>query len=472
MKINIESDDLGFDTLLQPTDWRYSSAIVGLVLYLERFNHEFMYLRNSDVVPENRVIGFDGVMYNHSDVKEEEFLQFVEEQFPQEMTHCKILSIIQREEINDEDISLVNSLLKSKTIFKKTVGSVKFDGSNKEHFITSINENRQIIIREIFRNGKSLYTNFCNSNLLFTNENPHCRLVGYNVDEGRKTKFLGFGFSKDSFVGCDIPEFDFIPFAFTTTYESYFINNNFNIEVLIKTKQQLDENLEKLRNDSKSSRKMLMQVLRDSEDFVNYDVEIITKSRDKEYYSTLFVRHKNLKALKDTSIYNLSFTKKITDEYYFNLEEIVYDRCLNGVLLDDIVEYMLKIYFDDGVPKGLIRNRTDILININEKWKGEVPMENIESAKNMGFKVSQKLMKKEKANKINSYKQRIVGALVAHDYDRVNEVILSLSAYVEMEFSFAYQLFEDPEKNKGLAMAFASALNDNTKNNTENKKEN
>lgn len=472
MKINIESDNIEFDTLLQPTDWRFSSAIVGLVLYLNRFKHTFKYLDNADVLPENRVSGFDGVMYNRSDIKEEEILTFIEEQFPQEMTHQKILSILENEVFDKESISKVNELIKSKTVFKKVIGSVKFDGSNKEYFINAIKENRPIIIKEIFRNGKSLYSNFCNSNLLFTDENPHCRLLGYNVDEGRKTKFLGFGFSKDSFVGCDIPEFDFIPFAFTTTYESYFINNNFNIEVLVKTKQLLDENLEKLKDENKGSRTLLMQVLRDSEDFINYDVEIITKPRDKEYYNTLFVRYDNLKALKDTSIYNLSFTKKITDSYWFNLEEKVYDRCLNNVLLDDIVEYMLKIYFDDGVPKGLIRNRTDILININEKWKGEVPMDNIQSAKKMGYIVSQELISQKKANKITSYKQKIVGALVAHDYDRVNEIILSLSAYVGMEFSFAYQLFEEPENNKGLAMAFASALNDNTKNNTENKKEN
>ena len=63
----------------------------------------------------------------------------------------------------------------------------------------------------------------------------------------------------------------------------------------------------------------------------------------------------------------------------------------------------------------------------------------------------------------------MVGALTAHDYDRVNEVLLSLSAYVGIEFPFFYTLLEDAEENKDIAMAFTSALIDKTK---DNKKEN
>ena len=61
------------------------------------------------------------------------------------------------------------------------------------------------------------------------------------------------------------------------------------------------------------------------------------------------------------------------------------------------------------------------------------------------------------SNKINSYKQKIISALCAHD-DRAKEIILSLSAYVGMEFSFFYTFLENAEENKDLAFAFASAL--------------
>ena len=42
--------------------------------------------------------------------------------------------------------------------------------------------------------------------------------------------------------------------------------------------------------------------------------------------------------------------------------------------------------------------------------------------------------------------------------DRAKEIILSLSAYVGMEFSFFYTFLENAEENKDLAFAFASAL--------------
>lgn len=70
----------------------------------------------------------------------------------------------------------------------------------------------------------------------------------------------------------------------------------------------------------------------------------------------------------------------------------------------------------------------------------------------------QKLIEMKSSNKINSYKQKIISALCAHDYDRAKEIILSLSAYVGMEFSFFYTFLENAEENKDLAFAFASAL--------------
>jgi CRISPR-associated protein Cst1 len=140
----------------------------------------------------------------------------------------------------------------------------------------------------------------------------------------------------------------------------------------------------------------------------------------------------------------------------------VYEHCLNGILLDDLIEQMLKMYFND-VNKSNVRYCTTVLVELNESWKGNLLMKEIDMAKKMGYVVSCNLIQQKKANKVISYKQKIIGALVAHDYDRVNEVILSLAAYVGMEFAFAYPLFENPEENKNIAFAFANALTDNKK---------
>lgn len=95
-------------------------------------------------------------------------------------------------------------------------------------------------------------------------------------------------------------------------------------------------------------------------------------------------------------------------------------------------------------------------------------MYEITSAKKYGEMVSKELIKKSSNNKIKSYQQKIISALCAHDYDRAKEVILSLSAYVGMEFSFFYKFLENAEENKDIAFAFASALTETNSKNSEN----
>lgn len=95
---------------------------------------------------------------------------------------------------------------------------------------------------------------------------------------------------------------------------------------------------------------------------------------------------------------------------------------------------------------------------------------NIKSARAAGYHASQWFMDNNSENKLKSYKQKLISSIVAHDYDRMNEILLNLSSYTNKELTFAYQLFEDPENNIGLAYAFANALTPDVKN--FNKKEN
>ncbi len=385
------------------------------------------------------------------------------------MTHSTILSILGNDEFSDEQIKMVNDLVKSKTVFKDLLGKTKFDGTNKAVFISTIEENREEIIKNIFKNGNNLYKNYCNEHLIFTDDNSTCRLRGYNVDNDRKTSILGFCFSKESFDANDILEFDFIPFAFSNPdmRETYFVNNNFSIETLVNTNRAFSEQLSN--TEGKGDKNKLLLVLQNSKDYISYDVEIISKSQDDAFYSTLFVRLERLKKLRELSGKSLYLVKKINDDYWFNLEREVYMRCLNNVLLDDVILRMLKFYFDDNSNKGYIKSRTDLLIDINISWKGNNIMNEIKSAKSCGFLTSKKLIEMKSSNKINSYKQKIISALCAHDYDRAKEVILSLSAYVGMEFSFFYKFLENAEENKDIAFAFASALTETNSKNSENK---
>lgn len=458
----------GYDTLLQPTDWRAAAAVVGLCKYFDHFRIDYKILYNVDEKPENYIHGFDGIIYKSDSITEEKYLDFVESYFEKYMTHSTILSILGNDEFSDEQIKMVNDLVKSKTVLKGLLGKTKFDGTNKAVFISTIEENREEIIKTIFKNGNNLYKNYCNERLIFTDDNSTCRLRGYNVDKDRKTSILGFCFSKESFDANDILEFDFIPFAFSNPdmRETYFVNNNFSVETLVNTNRAFSEQLSN--TEGKGDKNKLLLVLQNSKDYISYDVEIISKSQDDAFYSTLFVRFERLKKLRELSGKSLYLVKKINDDYWFNLEKEVYMRCLNNVLLDDVILRMLKFYFDDNSNKGYIKSRTDLLIDINISWKGNKIMDEINSARICGFKASQELIRLKSSNKINSYKQKIISALCAHDYDRAKEVILSLSAYVGMEFSFFYKFLENAEENKDIAFAFASALTETNSKNSEN----
>lgn len=456
MKTKIDYFD--YDTLLQPTDWRFAAAVVGLCKYFDYFGIVYKVLYDVEEKPDNYIHGFDGIIYKSEDITEEKYLEFAENYFEKYMTHKNILNILESQEFSEEQIKLVNDLVKSKTVLKRLFDKIKFDGTNKDIFISTIEENRAEIIKNIFKNGNNLYKNYCNERLIFTEDNSTCRLRGYNVDKDRKTSNLGFCFSKESFESNDILEFDFIPFAFSNPdmRETYFVNNNFSVKSLTQTNYAFSNQLSSTEN--KDDKNKLMLVLQNSKDYISYDVEIISKSQDKAYYETFFVRLERLKKLRELSGKSLNFVKKINDDYWFNLEKEVYMRCLNNVLLDDVILMMLKFYFDDNAGKGYIKSRTDMLIDINVSWKGNEIMDEIKSAKSCGFLTSKKLIEMKSSNKINSYKQKIISALCAHDYDRAKEIILSLSAYVGMEFSFFYTFLENAEENKDLAFAFASAL--------------
>lgn len=467
MKTKIDYFD--YDTLLQPTDWRFAAAVVGLCKYFDYFGIVYKVLYDVEEKPDNYIHGFDGIIYKSEDITEEKYLEFAENYFEKYMTHKNILNILESQEFSEEQIKLVNDLVKSKTVLKGLFDKIKFDGTNKDIFISTIEENRAEIIKNIFKNGNNLYKNYCNERLIFTEDNSTCRLRGYNVDKDRKTSNLGFCFSKESFESNDILEFDFIPFAFSNPdmREAYFVNNNFSVKSLTQTNYAFSNQLSSTEN--KDDKNKLMLVLQNSKDYISYDVEIISKSQDKAYYETFFVRLERLKKLRELSGKSLNFVKKINDDYWFNLEKEVYMRCLNNVLLDDVILMMLKFYFDDNAVKGYIKSRTDMLIDINVSWKGNDIMDEIKSAKSCGFLTSKKLIEMKSSNKINSYKQKIISALCAHDYDRTKEIILSLSAYVGMEFSFFYTFLENAEENKDLAFAFASALSEvSSKNNEEN----
>lgn len=70
------------------------------------------------------------------------------------------------------------------------------------------------------------------------------------------------------------------------------------------------------------------------------------------------------------------------------------------------------------------------------------------------------LKNRNQANKIRSYRAKLLSALVFNDHGRFSEILLNLSNFTDVYFPFAYDLFEDFEANKEVAYTFVNNFND------------
>lgn len=81
------------------------------------------------------------------------------------------------------------------------------------------------------------------------------------------------------------------------------------------------------------------------------------------------------------------------------------------------------------------------------------------------------MKEKKLENKIDTYKQKLTSAIIFKDYDRVYQILLQLSNYVDIEFGFVYDLYDDFEENKDLVYTFINALSKNPNKELNNNKE-
>ena len=161
---------------LEPFDWRYSTAIVGLRKYLEWLGTE---------EPE-LIITEDTLEYNRKYLNKSEFLKFAEYYFKDDMHHIEIENKLKEKNPTEDQINIVNEKMKANTILKNKFKKIKFDGHNQDEIQNIIDQNREEIICETFRNKNNLYKNYCNPNQLFKDKQECCRLNGYYIDMPKK----------------------------------------------------------------------------------------------------------------------------------------------------------------------------------------------------------------------------------------------------------------------------------------------
>jgi len=440
MKTTLQNNN--YDTMLEPSDWRFSAAIVGLMKYLDYHNLDYK-------------IEDDFIYYNSSDISEEKYLDFVEYKYGEELHHKVVENILSKEDINDEEIKLLNDKLSANSIMKKTFGKLKFDKTNKQEILEIINGNRSKLIKETFRSKSDMYANYANTNQLFNDSRNYCRLLGYYIDSGKKGKSIGYNFSASTFVGHDVREFDFIPFAFEGNKEAFFINDNYSINTLKISNMTLSKKvLEDLDGESKrkDARQALFKGIIESSDFINRDVEVILKNIDKDHFETLYIRKESIDIFKKLSNENIEyksfcFFHKITDKYYIDVQKKVTESILNNILLDNLIEVFLKEKNRDYIVSQLIK--INVLIRRDKTLKDRLKG---------AYKNAKQVAEILESNKLDSYRQKLTSSIIFKDYDRVCQILLQLSNYSGVEFNFVYELFDDFENNKDLAYTFINAL--------------
>ena len=321
-----------FDCTLETGDWRESATIVGLIKY-------FDFLYQNGVADKSELYEFedDYLRYNSNYISEENYLLFVEKYFKDAMHHKVVENILLKDELSEDEISIINDKLKANQAMKSIFGKIKYTGENKEEIIDLIEKNRLKLIKETYRRGKSLYSNFANENLLFSDNNKVCRLVNYCADMGKKGKSLGYYWDNNTFEFKDEKIFDFIPFAFSKSYDAFFINNNVSIKELKKSNSFIEN--------SENTRTTLFGNMKESAEYIGFDVEVILKSRDKNYYETVYVREKAINIFKQSDDFDykgIKFWYRDDEKNSKYMEPEVVNRILNGITMDSIIELLFK----------------------------------------------------------------------------------------------------------------------------------
>ena len=285
-----------------------------------------------------------------------------------------------------------------------------------------------------------------------------CRLWGYYVDGGRKTKALSYNFDVNTFVSQDDPLFDFIPFAFWGDREVFFVNDNFSLEQLVRTNETLEKQVQMQVTEeqkSKSARKVLFKTIQETADFLNYSVEVITKQRDAEFFETMYVRKESIKVLRKLNVYEpFCFSVKINDNYYLDVQKKVTECILNLVRTDELIEFFLKRDMRRDIQSDS-EYLVSLLIRVNILICGGGEMN---QAMRGAYACAKEVVSTIPENKCNAYRQKLTSAVVFKDYDRCCQILLQLSNYSGVTFDFVYNLFEDFDKNKDVIYTFINAL--------------
>ena len=212
------------------------------------------------------------------------------------------------------------------------------------------------------------------------------------------------------------------------------------------------------------TRKILFENIIYASDFLNYDVEIIKKNVSVSYFETFFLRRESITIFQQIRNYNVFCHKVKLGDAYVSIQEKVTDSIMNLQLMDNLIEDLLKDDTNKRTANNSVLTRGIINLNILIRDKLHIGGENMNKAMRSAYAGAENavavLKSRNQGNKINSYRTKLLSALLFHDYNRFSEILLSLSNYTDVYFPFAYDLFEDFEANKEAAYTFVNHFNE------------
>jgi len=459
--IEILENNPRFNRRICPSDWRFSASIVGMIRFFEEEEIEF------DLQED----GFY-LYYNYEDIStdnDSKYFDYVEKTYHDSLHHTVLEDLIDIQEKSDEQLKLIKDKMSGNTIMKKVLKGV--NAEDEQSILEKISENREDIIRDTFKNAKFGYAKFANSNKIRSEEGKVCRLNGYYVDTSRKTKSIGFAFDDKSRNYNDFLEFDFIPFAFTQDRESVFnkLNKNFRSKIFYN--------------------------FNEASTFIDYDVEVILKNQDNDYFETIFVRKEAVEIFEQISKIDsekqyiqkaLKYNIKINDDYYINILNYVTNSVINLQVLDKLIVFLFRYKFNIKSSDGKNSEKSNYgflisqLIRVNKLiyrklYDGGDNSMTYKNVYETAEEVKRKLKEKNMENKLGSYRSKLIGALTANDKDRFIIVLLNLSSYAQVQFDFLTLLTKDFDLYKNVAFDFVSKLNyfeDNSTSTSENTNQN
>ena len=426
------------DVIMEPLDWRYSASIVGMYKYLSFYGKK---------EGEDFKITEDSLEACSLDFTEEKYLLFVERYYSEAFPHLVIEEILNQHDISEEEKKTVNKILdQSNFTLKKIFKQERFNGRNKAKILSLIRRNRELIIRETFLNRKELYGNYANTNMLFKDKQARCRLKGYYVDGTRKSRADSYYFNAKTFVSEDSRFFDFIPFAFHGMEKTIFINNSFYLPDLIKTNLKIEKIIKNSEEKGKPDIcRLIFQNIQKAPEFIDYDVEVILKTKEQNYFQTIYIRQESIHVLRKIETYDLFCVFfRINDHYCLNMQEEVIKCILNFIRTDALIDLSLKRKKQQELIEILIR------INLYICKKDKIFENTLEKTAWCAQKSASKLSK----DNVNYYKQQLITFLSYKDYEKCCQILLHLSDDTGISFDFIYDLIEDFEENKDIAYTF------------------